>query len=221
MNDQVMIFLGALADNNSKEWFDAHRDEYELIKKETTALAEKLLAGLNQLDPTLGLTDARKCIFRINRDVRFSADKSPYKTHIGMFFNKGGKSKPTAGYYLHIEPGKSFAGGGIYGPPAEELNAIRREIYFNSAEFEQIIGHREFRNTFGTLMDEGKLQRPPKGYPADFPAIELLKYKHYVVGHNLSDAQLSASGSVEYILQIFSRMKGFNLFLNRALEMAM
>lgn len=220
MNDQVLHFLRSLAENNSKEWFDMHRDEYECVKKESVALAEKLLAGLNQLDPTLGLTDARKCIFRINRDVRFSADKSPYKTHIGMFFNKGGKSKPTAGYYLHIEPGKSFAGGGIYGPQAAELNAIRREIYFNCVEFEQIIGDKDFRHTFGELMDEGKLQRPPKGYPADFPAIELLKFKHYVVGHNLDDAVLYRPNFEGYILQIFSKMKSFNHFLNRALEMA-
>jgi len=220
MERDIMVFLKALAENNHKEWFDAHRREYDQVKKATIDLAGKLLTGLNQIDPTLGITDPRKCIFRINRDVRFSADKSPYKTHIGMFFNKGGKSSPTAGYYLHLEPAKSFAGGGIYGPQAPELNAIRREIYYNSGAFEQIIGHKDFKSTFGELMNEGRLQRPPKGFPADFPGIELLKYKHYVVGHNMEDDMLFAPDFETYILQIFSKMKSFNQFLNHALDMA-
>lgn len=220
MESDIMVFLRALAENNHKDWFDAHRREYDQVKKTTLELASKLLAGLSQIDPTLGITDPRKCIFRINRDVRFSADKSPYKTHIGMFFNKGGKSSTTAGYYLHIEPGKSFAGGGIYGPQAAELNAIRREIYYNSIEFEQIISEKDFKETFGDLMSEGRLQRPPKGFPSDFPGIELLKYKHYVVGHYMEDDLLFAPESESYILQVFSKMKSFNLFLNRALDMA-
>ncbi|MBU1010807.1 MAG: DUF2461 domain-containing protein [Bacteroidetes bacterium] len=219
MTKEVLQFLEALAQNNNREWFEKNRNRYESARNEAIDLAEKIIGNLALTNPGYGSLDPRKCIFRIYRDVRFSQDKSPYKTHIGMFFNAGGKTAVRSGYYVHIEPGKSFIGGGVYGPPAPELKALRQEIYFHSAEFRAIIDNTQFRAVFGDLMEE-KLSRPPKGFPADFNEIELLKYKHYVVGHDLNDVQVSDPGLVDRIMHTFNTMRAFNEFLNRALEPA-
>ncbi len=220
MDKSILSFLSELSGNNHKDWFESNRKRYEKLKYDTIDLAARLIPRLAEFDPSLGLLDPRKCIFRINRDVRFSKDKSPYKTNMGIFFSRNGKSDlASAGYYLHFEPGKCFIGGGIYGPPSDVLKAIRQEIYFNPQEFRQIINEKHFKEVFGELGGE-KLVRSPKGFPDDFPEIDLLKYKHYIVGHNIDDNLLNEPDFENRIMQIFSAMRDFNSFLNRAVQMA-
>jgi uncharacterized protein (TIGR02453 family) len=220
MDKNILTFLSELSENNHKEWFESNRKRYDKVKSDVIDLAAGLIPRLAEFDPSIGLLDPRKCIFRINRDVRFSKDKSPYKTNMGIFFSRNGKSDlASAGYYLHFEPGKCFIGGGIYGPPPDVLKAIRQEIYFHPQEFRQIVDEKRFKEVFGGLGGE-KLVRSPKGFPDDFREIDLLKYKHYIVGHNVDDNLLDDPGFENHIMQIFNTMKDFNGFLNRAIHMA-
>jgi uncharacterized protein (TIGR02453 family) len=129
--------------------------------------------------------DASKAIFRINRDVRFSKNKAPYKTNFGASINPGGKKSMIAGYYVHIEPGKSFLAAGTYMPEAPYLSAIRQEIDYNLEEFKKIVGAKDFKKEFTSLSVEDALKTVPKGYDKENPALEFLKLKHFHCGEGL------------------------------------
>lgn len=217
MAHQIITFLRKLSENNHKEWFDEHRDEYEKARTALIEITTQLIKGINGFDPSLGHLEAKKCLFRQNRDIRFSTNKQPYKTTMSAFLTKGGKNSGNAGYYIHFEPDKSFIGGGIYAPEAAVLKAIRTEIYFNLPQWEQIIYGEAFVKKFGSIMNEGKLQRPPKGFPADFPGIEFLKFKHFVVGMDFNPDRFSNPEIIDLALESFRIMHPFNDFLNNAL----
>ncbi|WP_431217877.1 DUF2461 domain-containing protein [Puia sp. P3] len=153
------------------------------------------------------------------RDVRFSSDKTPYKTNMGAYLNKGGKKSPTAGYYMHVESGRSMAGGGLWMPMAPELSKVRQEIDYNYAEWSKIIGDRNFKKVFPDgLEEEEKLSRPPKGYDDENPAIEFLKLKSFIVTRTFTDAEVQAKSFLKEIIKTFQAMDVFVHFLNRALE---
>jgi uncharacterized protein (TIGR02453 family) len=204
--------------NNNRDWFHAHKKQYGIVKKEIESGAAQLIKNIAVFDPPIGQLQPKDCIFRINRDVRFSNDKSPYKTNTGIFFTRGGKKSPFAGYYLHLEPGKSFIGGGVYMPLAPALKAIRTEILYNYPDFIKIISEPGFTRYFNDLADHGRLSRPPKDFPADFDGIEILKNKHFVVGHSLSDKNIVDGNVLTYSTDVFRSMKDFNHFLNEALQ---
>lgn len=212
-------FLADLKANNSKPWFDANRRTYEAAKADFVQLAAQLIDGLNGIDPALAESqlEARKCIFRINRDVRFSSDKSPYKTNFGTWFNRGGKALNSAGYYLNIEPGNSFVAGGLYMPDAPLLTTIRQEIDYNLPAFESILNAPAFRQYFGGLSRDEALSRPPKGYTADNPAIEHLKLKSFTASHPLPDEALTQPGLPQRVLTAFGALKPLVTYLNAAL----
>ncbi|MBS4060516.1 MAG: DUF2461 domain-containing protein [Bacteroidetes bacterium] len=219
MQHPIFDYLSRLEQNNNKIWFEANRKEFESTRNELIAIASNLIEQISAFDESLGQLEAKKCIFRQNRDVRFSKNKKPYKTTMSAYFAPGGKSSSSAGYYLHLEPGKSFAGGGIYSPQPDILKAIRTEIYFNGSEFESIINDKEFINVFGELMNE-KLLRPPKSFPPEFPQIELLKYKHYVVSRNFDLEKMNSADIESFAIETFKSMFTFNSFLNRAVNNA-
>jgi uncharacterized protein (TIGR02453 family) len=188
LNQDTLDFYRELRHNNHKEWFDRNRKWYEVVKKDTLRFTGDLLARIQAFDPSLGHLQPKDCIFRINRDIRFSADKTPYKTHIGIFMTPGGRKLDFAGYYVHIdEEGESFAGGGCYMPQAEALKRIRREIAGFYEDLEEIMKAKSFRATFGELdREEGVvLKRPPKGFDADHPAINFLKFKSFTATREL------------------------------------
>jgi uncharacterized protein (TIGR02453 family) len=212
----VLPFLQDLKENNSREWFQANRQRYEQARDEFRAFITSLLPGLTGIDKELGGLEPAKCIFRIFRDVRFSHDKSPYKTNMGAFMSKGGRKGPFAGYYIHVEPGNVFAGGGIWMPPGPVLKAVRQEIYYNADEFSGIIEAPGFRKYFDGLMGE-RLKRPPRDFPADFPHIEMLKYKNYAVGHQMDDTLLGKADMLTRLLEVYRSLYPFNTFINRAL----
>ncbi len=218
MPTKVLSFLHSLKEHNNKEWFEAHRDDYAQARTELLNLTSAMLKGISYFDPEAAVNEPSKCIFRINRDVRFSKDKSPYKTHMSAYMAPGGKKSDKAGYYLHLEPNSSFVAAGVYSPEKEALLAIRREIYYNAAAFGAVIEDDDFLKTFGGMMDE-KLIRPPKGFPSDFPHIEWLKYKHYIVSVNMADEELKNTDTVKDILSIFQKACPFNAFLNKAISM--
>jgi uncharacterized protein (TIGR02453 family) len=215
MNIQnIFDFYSAIKENNHREWFNANRKWYEQVKKETEALADKLIPAIQSFDPSIGPLTHKDCIFRINRDTRFSPDKTPYKTQTGTFFARGGKKSIHAGYYLHLEPGASFIGGGIYMPGPDVLKAIRQEIFYNYASFAAILDNSHFKKYYQGLSDFGRTARPPKGYDASFEGIEILKNKSFVVGHSVTDAAASSADFFEYITEAFKAMQPLCAYLN-------
>lgn len=213
----VMNFLSELKENNNKEWFDLNRDRYQECRKKVLLLTELLLHESGKFDQEIGIQDPKKCVFRIFRDVRFSNDKTPYKTNMGSFIAKGGRKSVNAGYYLHIEPGGSFVGGGLYVPPADSLKAIRTEIFDHPKEFKQLIYNESFRKVYPEMYDD-KLKTAPKGFPKDFPDIDLLKYKSFAFGSPISDSVVESDVFVDKILYLMKELHPVNRFLNSALD---
>ncbi len=214
---EVLNFLSELKENNNKEWFDQNRSRYEASRKKILFLTEVIIQEINRFDPEVGFQDPKNCVFRIFRDVRFGHDKTPYKTNMGSFIVKGGKKSFSAGYYLHIEPGASFVGGGSYCPPAEALKAFRTEIFDHPDEFKQLITTDSFRKIYPELYDD-KLKSAPKGFPKDFKDIDLLKYKSYAFGSLLDDSQVTGGDYVEKVVAAMKELHPVNRFLNSALD---
>jgi len=212
----VLPFLQELKQNNTREWFQDNKKTYQLAKGEFEAFIAEILPKMADIDKDLKGLEPKQCIFRIYRDVRFSHDKSPYKVNMGAAMTRGGRKSHFATYYLHVEPGNAFAGGGIWQPAGPVLKAMRQEVYYNAAEFKKIMGSASFKKYFSSLMGD-KLQRPPLGFPADFPDIELLKYKNYIVGHDIEDPVITNDGFADHLLDIYRTLFPFNRFIYRAL----
>lgn len=214
---QVLNFLSELKENNNKEWFDQNRDRYQECRKKVLFLTEVIIHEAGKFDAEIGIQDPKNCIFRIFRDVRFSNDKTPYKTNMGSFIAKGGRKSVSAGYYIHIEPGASFVGGGSYCPPADALKAFRTEIFDQPEEFKKMIHSDSFRKVYPELYDD-KLKTAPKGFPKDFADIDLLKYKSFAFGSTIDDSVVVSDAFVENILNSMKELYPVNRFLNTALE---
>jgi len=211
-------FLKDLKKNNNKPWFDAHKTTYETAKTDFEELVTGVLTGLGKTEPAFKELKAKDCIFRIYRDVRFSKDKTPYKSHFGASFSKGGKKHLAAGYYLHLEPGAIFMGGGMWMPEGDAVKKIRQEIDYNFKDFQKIMNAAAFKKTFGKLSEEEKLKTTPKGYTDDNPAIEYLKLKSFVAGCKMDDKDLGDKNAAANCVKVFSAMKPFIDFLNKATE---
>jgi uncharacterized protein (TIGR02453 family) len=218
MNFELILkFLGDLSENNSREWMEKQKPDYLEAKKEFEDIISQLIIDISVFEPEISTLTYKDCIFRIHRDIRFSKDKTPYKTNFGAAINKGGKKSPNATYYIHLQPQSCFIAGGLYMPPGEILQKIRQEIDYNSNEFGNILNASEFKKYFGH-MEGDKLKRAPKGYDPDDPNIEWLKHKSFLVVHNVSDSQVTSKDFYDYTLKVFGKMKPFNDFLNRAID---
>ena len=218
ISKETFHFLKELRLNNSKEWFDENRATYLVLRKEFEDFVNLIIGEIGLFDKESAQTTAKASIFRINRDIRFSSDKLPYKTNFGAFIAKGGRKGINVGYYVHVEPGECFLAGGIYMPSGPMLKAIRTEIYENIAAFKTIIGEPSFINHFGKEFWGEKLKTAPKGFPKDFPDLEYLKYKHYTLVKNEPDNLYFKSGYIDEFREVFRAMTPFNAFLNRAVE---
>jgi uncharacterized protein (TIGR02453 family) len=220
LQQNTVQFLKNLKKNNRKEWFDTNRGRYEEAKKDVENLSAEIIKRLSRADETIAHLQPKDCMFRINRDVRFSKDKSPYKTNMGVYFSKGGKKGINAGYYLHLEPGSSFVAGGMWMPMPPELKKIRQEIDYNWDEFGKIVSNRKFKSAFGDLdrSSEYVLSRPPKGYEDDNPAIEFLKLKSYIATTKIPDTDLTAKDLAKKVVAHFELIKPLVDFLNRSVE---
>ena len=213
----VLRFLEELKENNNREWFNENKARYLEVKEKFDKIVAFLIKEIAKFDPGVANLLPKNCVFRIYRDVRFSKDKSPYKINFGAAFNKGGKKNPVGTYYIHIEPGKSFVGGGMWMPPGDVLKKVRSEIMYNVEDFKKIIYSKKFKETYSDLMDE-KLKRPPVGFPADFPDIELLKYKSFVVGKTFDNKEILKDGFIESVPILFKVLQPLNMFLDKALD---
>ncbi|MBS1778716.1 MAG: DUF2461 domain-containing protein [Bacteroidetes bacterium] len=210
-------FLTNLEKNNNKAWFDENRKKYEAAKGDFENFVETVKTALTKLEPALADHKSKDAIFRIFRDVRFSKDKTPYKSHFGAYFSRAGRKAPDAGYYMHIEPGKSFLAGGMWMPDAPILKKLRQEIDYNFDEFKSIIGKPAFKKQF-TKWEGEQLKTLPQGYTADNPAIEFLKMKSFIVSMPIADKDVLAKDSVKQIEKVYTQMKPLVDFLNRALD---
>lgn len=211
-------FIKDLKKNNNKPWFDDNRKKYEAAKTDFISFVENLIAAISKFDPAVATLKPKDCIFRINRDVRFSKDKSPYKTNMGTYINPGGKKVNTPGYYFHCEPGQNFAAGGLYVPEPPVLAKVRQEIDYNFDEWKKIINHKSFKKYFPKIDGVEVLSRPPKGYSVDNPAIEFLKMKSFIASTPLTDAQLTDKGLIKHVSKVFEAMKPMISFLNHAMQ---
>lgn len=220
IEQSTIQFLANLKNNNNKEWFDANKKSYELAKANFLDFVSFTLNQLKKIDNTLIDLEPKKCVFRINRDIRFSKDKSPYKTNFGMSFSKGGKKIMTAGYYFHLEPKSCFIGGGIYMPMAENIKKIRQEIDYNFNDFKKIINQKKFKELFGSLdfSKEFTLQRAPKGYEENNEAINYLKLKSWIVSCGISEKDVVDKLLPKKVIDTFSTLKPLVDFLNQAIE---
>jgi len=212
-------FLSKLSKNNNKEWFDKNRAAYEAAKTAYRETVDELIQAIAKFDPAVKMLSAKDCVFRINRDIRFSNDKKPYKTNMGASISPGGKKSGSAGYYFHLQPGgQSFLAGGVWQPQAPQLSAIRQEIDYNAPEFNKIIRHKDFKKYFGALSEEDKVKTAPKGYDKSHPEIETLKLKSFIVVHDLSDKDVVSKDFIRHAASAFKALYPLNLFLRRACD---
>ncbi len=214
---QVVQFLQELSENNNREWFQKNKKRYDESREKVLFITDVLINEIRKFDSEIPLLEPKDCLFRIFRDVRFSHDKSPYKSNFGSFIAKGGRKSSYAGYYFHIEPEGSFIGGGIYMPAAESLKAIRDYIAENGEEFSGLINNAKFKKVFPEMMDD-KLKTAPKGYSPDHEFIDLLRYKSFAFSSRISLSEILADTYIEQLVHSFKILQPVNRFLNDALE---
>lgn len=217
----TLQFLKALDKNNNKAWFDAHRKQYDAAKLNFAELTQQVITQFGKKEPSIALLQPKECVFRINRDVRFSKNKAPYKNNMGASIKAGGKKSLLAGYYIHLEPGgKSFVGGGLYMPDAAIVGKVRQEIDYNYTTFLRIVENKKFIAQYGGLdFSEGlSLVREPKGYEKENPAIKYLKLKSWIATSPLSDTALQDKNLTTQLTKAFEYLQPLISFLNEALE---
>lgn len=210
---ETLKFLRDLQKNNNRDWFNDNKDLYTTAQADVLTFVENLIAETGKFDPEILKLDPKKTLFRIYRDTRFSKDKSPYKTNFGAALGMG-KGGQNGGYYLHMEPGKSFLAGGVYQPQPDVLKKIRKEISTFGDEFTKIVSHKDFKKYFGGLSEEAKLVKVPQGFEKDDPMAEFLKLKNFVVMYELKDEDLLADKATTNFAKIYKAIKPLNDFLN-------
>ncbi len=213
----IFNFLQQLSKNNNRDWFHKHKPEFIKAKESFEIITEILIKEIGKFDKGISTLQAKNCIFRIYRDVRFSKDKSPYKTNFGAFLVPDGKKSGKAGYYLHLEPGGSFLAGGVYMPASDQLKKIRNYIFEHTDELKQIISKPTFKKDFGEISGD-TLKKSPRGYPADFPDMDLLKFKSYIV---IKEYKKSAAIEPDFLNEafvIYHNMNSFVAYINKALN---
>lgn len=221
IHSSTVSFLKELKRNNNKTWFDNHKAEFLSAKNDFESFVQEIIKVISAFDNDIKDLQAKNCTFRINRDIRFSKDKTPYKTNMGASFNRGGKKSIFGGYYFHLEPGgKSFVGGGLWMPDPIALKKLRQEIDYCFPEFQKIISNPSFKKQYNNLeMNEGQmLVNVPKGYDKENPAASFLKLKSFVATKNISDTLLTNSGLLKETAKAFEALMPLVKFMNRSLE---
>lgn len=216
--ETILKFLKDIKKNNNREWFEKNKPKYLQAKADFEGLVGEVLDEITKFDSALGGLDPKKLPFRIYRDVRFSKDKRPYKTNMGAGFSPNGKLVQEPGYYLHLEPGKSFVAGGIYMPDAERLTKIRQEIDYNYNNLKQVITNKKFSSLYSKFDDFDKLKTAPKGYPKDHPQIELLKLKSFIVSREFTDKEVLDKKFAKKVADHCKAIKPLNDFIKEAIS---
>lgn len=220
LEPQTLKFLTQLKKNNNKPWFDAHRAQYEAAKIDFSNFIQLVIEALQKTDTTITGLMSKDCLFRINRDVRFSKDKTPYKAHFGASIKRGGRKSAFAGYYFHLEPGQSFIGGGMWMPEAPALKNMRQEIDYNWEEFQSIIGEKNFKKVYGDIYKgtDVSLSTMPKGYEKENPAADYLKLKSFIAETKITDEELTKATLHKKTVTAFEALQPFLNLINRTIE---
>ena len=217
--DNLLRFLSELKVNNNREWFAENKAWYDQVRIQFEQMCKELITEISAFDESIKHVEVKECVFRIYRDTRFSHDKTPYKTHFGVYIaSAGGRKSKHAGYYLHIDPAGCFIGLGVWCPEPNVLKALRQSVYDNIDELNEIRTSHEFSQYFSRFLEEDKLKNVPRGFPKDFPDAELLKLKHYLVDYPLDDAILHAPDFVSRVASIAKCAYPFNRFLNYTVD---
>lgn len=218
MNIPVIFqFLKNISENNNREWFNMHKDEYQLAYAEFEKLLATVIARISLFDPSIRGVQPKDCTYRIYRDTRFSADKTPYKTHIGGYINAKGKKSNHSGYYLHIEKGKCMLAGGSICLPPNILKAIRQSIYENIDEFVSIVEDPEFKKYF-PIIGEDFIKTAPKGFPKDFKYLKYLQCRQYTCAYMIPDDFYNSNDFMDEIEKVFKQFKRFSDFINYTID---
>lgn len=221
LSTSTLAFLKALKKNNNKPWFDQNREKYNSAKYNFEEFVSLLLQRMILFDEDMKELTAKNCTFRINRDVRFSKNKTPYKINLSAYFSRGGKKSIYAGYYFHLQPGgNSFAGGGLWMPEPANLKKLRQEIDYCLPEFKKTLAAPAFKKHYGELEKDEKqmLVNVPKGYDKENPAADFLRMKSFVATKNLPDSEVLSPDLIKEVIQSFKALMPLVKFINRAFE---
>ncbi|HPB58154.1 MAG TPA: DUF2461 domain-containing protein [Bacteroidales bacterium] len=219
IEQNTVDFLKELAQNNNRVWFNQNKERYLLAKQNFDEFVRNLLDYLSSIDSSLASLDVKDTVYRIYRDIRFSKNKTPYKTHFGAYIVKNGRrTSPFAGYYLHLGVYDSFFGGGLYNPQPEHLKMLRKEIYYQIDEFKGILNNPGFKKFYDGIEPIEVLKNPPLGFPKDFPDVDLLKHKHYCAStiYTLDDAL--KPDFADYLYEGMKEVKPLVDFINFTIE---
>lgn len=208
------VFLKELKGHNNRDWFLAHKPQYLKELEQVEQFAEGVLGLMNTHD-VIETPNGKKCLHRIYRDVRFSKDKTPYNTHWGGSFKRASKAR-RGSYYFHLQPGNTFIAGGFWGPNPEDLKRIRDEFAADDATFRKIIGSKKFKDNFGKLVGE-QLKTVPRGYDPDSSAIDLLRYKQFLLVKNFKDTEVHSASFAKQVNEGFRQMRPFLDYMSEVL----
>jgi uncharacterized protein (TIGR02453 family) len=215
--EKSISFLKAIKNNNNRDWFEKNKPKYLEAKAEFEVFVQNLISAINKFDKKISSDlQAKNCVFRIYKDVRFSKDKTPYKSHFGAYFSPGGKKSSAAGYYFHFEPGNMFLAGGNWQPEPPQLQAIRQEVDYNGDKLMKLMKSKTFQTYFDDLSDEDKLKTAPKGFEKDAKYLEYLKLKSFIVYHKISEKNFKSKDFEKYTANGFKAMYPFLEFLREA-----
>ena len=219
LSKDTLQFLDDLKANNNRDWFLENKKRYEAFKKDYQQLVGDFLDAMKPLDPSLEMLEVKNCTFRINRDIRFSKDKTPYKSHLGVWLSSGAKGMNRSGYYLHLEKGASFIAGGLYCPEAPDLKKMRKEIAYFHDDLEAILNEKDFKREFNDFdrNEKDTLKNPPRGYEKEHPAIEFLKLKSFECSQRIDISEVTKKDFVATMSKKLIALKPLNDFINRAL----
>lgn len=217
---EALQFLADLIANNNTEWMHENKKRYESYKKDYHNFITSILTEMKPLDKSLEPLEVKNCTFRINRDIRFSKDKSPYKTNMGVWMSQNKNRKNSPGYYIHYEKGNCFIAGGVWCPEPNELKLIRKEIEFFHDDLEAIVSNKNFKKEFNELdrSENTVLKKAPKDFDPNHPAIEFLKLKSFTSSSKIDDKLFTDKDFSKIIAQKLITLKPMNDFLSRALE---
>ena len=213
----VLSFLEDLSQNNNKKWMEVNSLRYQKTRSYMIELAAEIIEKISVFDADILELDPKKTLFRINRDIRFSKDKTPYKTNFGIAIMPGGKKTDNPGYYIHVKPKGSMVGGGLYAPMPETLKKIRQEIDYHGERLQSILRESNFKKTFGNIPVSDHLKTAPKGYPKDHPYVEFLKFKHFAFMKSIPDHHMQHETLLKEVVETSKILLPLNAFLKEAI----
>lgn len=211
---EALDFLKTLSKNNNRDWFNKHKERYTEARSNIISFADSLLFEMNKHDEIATLS-GKDSLFRIYKDVRFSKNKTPYNTHWSGFFKRASK-KLRGGYYFNIKPGGSVLAGGFWGPEPKDLKRIRQDIDLNYTDWKKLLAGKTFIKTFGKMTGE-QVSSSPRGYSKDHPAIDLLRYKQFILRHEFTDKEVFSPDFPYNASDVFKKMRPFLNYMSEVL----